>query len=245
MFLFKEKIKAALILMRLFKTGELMYKAVVFDLDHTLFDRYETLSRIIDSGIAYTIFSSETDKQTIKNEWIYADKHFCPHGWDGVYDYLKNKGLLRESLEKKGFFKNHIEPLYMQIAVPFPFTIPTLNALKQRGYKLGLITNGDHPLQMKKLEMLGLQSIFDEVIISHDFGTDKPDRFLFDKMAELLGCENAEMVYIGDHPLNDVDASRRAGYTPVWVRTSGVWSHPDIEKCELQVDNVSELLKFL
>ncbi len=222
-----------------------MYKAVVFDLDHTLFDRYATLSRIIDSGIAYNIFSSEVDKETIKNEWIYADKHFCPHGWDGVYDHFKDKGLLKEGIEKKGFFKNRIVPLYMQIAVPFDFAIPTLNALRQKGYTLGLITNGDHLVQKRKLELLGLDNIFDEVIISRDYDTDKPDRLLFDKMAELLGYKSSEMLYVGDHPLNDVEGSRKAGYTPVWVRTSGVWSHPEIEKCELQIDDVTELLKFL
>lgn len=222
-----------------------MYKAVVFDLDHTLFDRYATLSGIIDSGIAYNIFKSELDKEILKKEWIYADKHFCLLGWDKVYDYFKIKGLLKDDIKKDGFFKIHIEPLYMHLAVAFEFTIPTLNSLRKKGYKLGLITNGSHILQMRKLEMLNLDTAFDEIIISHDYNTDKPDRFLFDKMAELLDCRPEQMLYVGDNPLNDIDASRKAGYTPVWVKTSGIWSYPDIEKCQLQIDNVSQLLKFL
>lgn len=222
-----------------------MYKAVVFDLDHTLFDRYKTLSGIIDSGIAYTIFKSDIPHETLKKEWIYADKNFCLLGWDKVYDYFKAQGILREEIKKDGFFTTHIEPLYMQIAVAFDFTIPTLQSLKEKGYKLGLITNGNHALQMKKLEMLGLHNAFDEIIISHDYNTDKPDRFLFDKMAELLGFKAQQMLYVGDNPLNDVDAARKAGYTPVWVKTSGIWYYPEIEKCELQVDDISELLNFL
>ena len=222
-----------------------MFKAVIFDLDHTLFDRYNTLRSIIESGNAYTIFKKDIPTETIIEEWFYADKHFCPHGWGGVYDHFKEKGLLLKDFERRTFFKEQIEPLYMHTAVPFPFTIPVLNELKNKGYKIGLITNGDHTLQMRKLEMLSLESIFDEIIISHDYGTDKPDRLLFDKMGELLGIPNNEMMYVGDHPLNDVDASRRAGYTPVWVRTSGIWTHPEIEKCELQVDNVSQLLDIL
>ncbi len=222
-----------------------MYKAVVFDLDHTLFDRYETLSCIIEIGIAYTIFKSEVDKETLKKEWIYADKHFCLLGWDKVYDYFKSKDLLKDNIQKEGFFKTYIEPMYMHLAIAFDFTIPTLNSLRKKGYKLGLITNGSHSLQMRKLEMLKLEEAFDEIIISGDYNTDKPDRFLFDKMAELLDCSPEEMLYVGDNPLNDVDASRLAGYTPVWVKTSGIWSHPEIEKCELQINDVSELLKFL
>lgn len=222
-----------------------MLKAIVFDLDHTLFDRYGTLRSIIESGKAYTIFKKEIPTKTIIEEWIYADKHYCPHGWGGVYDHFKKKDMLKENFTRETFFKNQIEPLYMNVAVPFPFTIPMLNTLRQKGYKLGLITNGDHTLQMKKLEMLGLDTIFDEIIISHDYGTDKPDRFLFDKMGELLGIENKDMMYVGDHPLNDVDASRKAGYTPVWVKTSGIWSHPEIEQCELQIDDVSSLIDIL
>ena len=222
-----------------------MFKAVVFDLDHTLFDRYKTLRSIIESGNAYNIFKKEIPAEKIIEEWIYADKHFCPHGWDGVFDHLKDKGLFAGDYNRKTFFKECIVPLYMKTAVPFPFTIPTINELKNRGYKVGLITNGDHTLQMRKLEMLGLDNIFDEIIISRDYGTDKPDRLLFDKMGELLGLKNSEMVYVGDHPLNDVDGSRRAGYTPVWVKTSGIWSHPEIEKCALEVNDVSELLGIL
>jgi putative hydrolase of the HAD superfamily len=52
-------------------------------------------------------------------------------------------------------------------------------------------------------------------------------------------------MYVGDHPKNDVDASRRAGYTPVWVRTIPNWVLEDMEKCELQVDTVEELPELI
>ncbi len=222
-----------------------MYKAVIFDLDHTLFDRYKTLSSIINSGKAYTIFKEEIGKEKIKEKWIYADKNFCTISWDLVYDYMKKEDILKESIEKEGFFKNHIVPLYENVAEPYDFAIPTLKELKKRGYKIGLITNGSHYLQMKKLEMLNMVDCFDEIIISKDLNTDKPDRLLFDEMARRLDLPANEMLYVGDNPLNDVDASRKAGYTPVWVKTTGIWTFPEIEKCDLEVENVSELLKFL
>ena len=222
-----------------------MYKAVVFDLDHTLFDRYKTFSSIIDKGYAYTIFKEEIDKEILKQKWTYADKNFCTVSWDKVYDYLKSEGLLKDNLEKQGFFNNYIVPIFMQVAEAYDFAIPTLKELKKRGYKIGLITNGRHTLQMKKLEMLNLVEHFDEIIISGDFNTFKPDRFLFDEMAKRLDLSPCEMLYVGDNPLNDVEGARNAGYVPVWVKTTGIWTHPEIEKCELEVENVSELLKFL
>ncbi len=222
-----------------------MYKAVVFDLDHTLFDRYKTLSSIIDKGNAYTIFKEEIDKETLKEKWIYADKNFCTISWDKVYDYFKSEDLLKDNIEKEGFFNTYIIPLYMEVAEPYDFAIPTLKELKKRGYKIGLITNGHNSLQMKKLKMLNMVDCFDEIIISCDLNTFKPDRLLFDEMAKRLNLPANEMLYVGDNPLNDIDGARNAGYVPVWVKTTGIWTHPEIEKCELEVENVSKLLEFL
>ena len=129
----------------------------------------------------------------------------------------------------------------MNIAVPFPFAKPMLEALKQKGYKIGLITNGKPGLQEKKLEMLGLDSIFDRVIVSGQYNCPKPQLTAFNMMAEWLGLKPCEMMYVGDHPLNDVDASRKAGYVPVYVNTAGYWPRTDVEKCELQVETVAEI----
>lgn len=218
-----------------------MDKAVVFDLDHTLFDRYATLESIIESGIAYNLFKKEIDKTTLKNEWLFADKNFVHLSWDLVFDHFKTKGIVLESVGKENFFKNHILPLFMSAAVPYDFTIPTLEKIRSAGYKTGLITNGPRQLQAKKIKMLGLEPYFDGIIISGDYGVNKPNRILFDKMAELLGCEANKMFYVGDHPLNDIEGARNAGYTPIWVKTIKKWLFPEIKKCELQINTVAEL----
>ena len=146
--------------------------------------------------------------------------------------------------EAVNVFPDFISPLFMKNAVPFDFSIPTLKELR-KNYKTGLITNGKHELQAKKIEMLGMEDLFDEVMISDDFGVRKPDTKLYAIMAEKLGIEPGEMLYVGDHPKNDIDASRNAGYIPVWVKTTGTWIYPDIEKPELQVDTVAELPELL
>lgn len=221
-----------------------MIKAIIFDLDHTLFDRYKTLEKIVDNYFSETVFKSDIDPETAKKEWIYADKNFIHLGFGNLLNYLKSKDLVKEEVTKENFFPEYISPLFMKIAVPFDFSIPTLKELR-KNYKIGLITNGVHELQAKKLEMLGMGDLFDEVIISDDYGVRKPDTKLFDIMAEKLGIAPGEMLYVGDHPKNDIDASRNAGYIPVWVRTTGTWACTDIEKPELQVDTVAELPDLL
>jgi putative hydrolase of the HAD superfamily len=132
----------------------------------------------------------------------------------------------------------------MKVAVPFDFTIPTLEELR-RSYKIGLITNGNHDIQAKKIEMLEIMDLFDEIMISDDYGVRKPDTKLFEIMSEKLEIAPFEMLYVGDHPKNDIDASRNAGYIPVWVKTTGTWIFSDIEKPELQIETVAELPELL
>ena len=89
--------------------------------------------------------------------------------------------------------------------------------------------------------MLGLDTIFDRVIVSGRYNCPKPQPTAFNMMAVWLGLKPCEMMYVGDHPLNDVDASRKAGYVPVYVNTAGYWPRPDVEQCELQVQTVAEI----
>lgn len=221
-----------------------MIKAIIFDLDHTLFDRYKTLEKIVDDHFDETMFKPDTDPEIAKKEWIYADKNFIHFGFGEVFEHLQRKGIIKDGVTKGNFYSDYILPLFMKVAVPFDFTIPTLEELR-RSYKIGLITNGKHDIQSKKIEMLGFNDLFDEIMISDDYGVRKPDTKLFEIMAEKLGIAPAEMLYVGDHPKNDVDASRNAGYTPVWVKTTGTWIFSDIEKPKLQIETVAELPELL
>ncbi len=113
------------------------------------------------------------------------------------------------------------------------------------GFKLGLITNGKHDLQYAKIANVGLTDEFDEIVVSGDVGAQKPSTVPYEIMAQRLNIAPNEMLYVGDNPKNDVEASRKAGYIPVWVRTTGTWIFPEIEKPELQVDTVAELPELI
>ena len=220
-----------------------MIKAAVFDLDHTLFDRYATLKQIVFTTEPELLpFRTDTPREEVAEKWIYADKNFIHLGWDRVRQFFNENNMLRDEARDKDIFREYAMPCFKKVAVPYEFTLPTLNKLKQMGLKLGLITNGPSDLQRAKLKLLGLENIFDEVIISGEAGYHKPDIEIFNIAAARLGLAPGEMFYIGDNPLNDVETSRRAGYVPVWVRTTGTWVMPEIEKPVLQVDTVQELL---
>ncbi len=225
--------------------------AVVFDLDHTLFDRYATLSEIasemlIDFSERLTVkSSSELSKLLVE-----ADEKNIEYGFGKVYDYLCSYGVFKKtakneySVSFEEYYDYLVDTQFLRHAVPYPFTKPMLEKLRSMGLKTGLITNGPgergHERQMSKLKLLGIDDMFDEIIISCDVGFHKPDTRIFDVMTERLGISPEKMLYVGDHPINDVDASRRAGYIPVWVKLREAWTE-DIPECKYSVKDISEL----
>ena len=217
-----------------------MIKAAVFDLDHTLFDRYGTIKLVAPRfRETYEVAEGITD-EFIAREMTWADKQFVHHGWQEIHAHLIAKGVFVNPPEYPDYVE-FVLNCFSKVAVPFDFSIPMLKKLRDMGIKTGLITNGRHEIQSSKLKLLGLENSFDAIVISGDTNTKKPDPAIFKIAADRLGVDLGEMMYIGDHPQNDVDASRRAGCTPCWVKTTGTWIFPEIEKPELQVETVAEI----
>lgn len=217
-----------------------MIKAVVFDLDHTLFDRYATIKKLVPQlRKHFDLGDGITDEYFIQ-ELSYADKHFVHKGWEGIYNHLVSKGIFK-TLPGFAEYTEIVLRHFRHIAEKYDFAEPVLKKIKSKGYKIGLITNGSHELQYKKLGMLELTDLFDEIIVSGDTPYQKPDERIFLMMAEKMGVEPSEMMYVGDHPLNDVEGSRKAGCVSVWVKTTGTWIFPEIEKPTLQIETVEEL----
>ena len=116
-----------------------------------------------------------------------------------------------------------------------PIAIPTIQALKEQGYLLGVVSNGPSVLQNKKLDTAGIRDLFDVVAVSGDYGIHKPDRRLFDLAAQKLNVPNEACLFVGDHPVNDIKGALGAGMQAIWMdygtfagqRTQGV---PEIRR---------------
>lgn len=221
-----------------------MIKAVVFDLDHTLFDRYATIKKLVPQLRKHFDLNDGISDEFFIQELSYGDKHFVHKGWEGIYNHLVGKGVFR-TLPGFDEYTEIVLRHFKHLAEKYDFAEPTLKKLKAMGYKIGLITNGNSPLQYKKLQMLELTDKFDEIIVSGDTPYEKPDKRIFLMMAEKMGIEPQEMMYVGDHPLNDIEGSRNAGCVSVWVKTTGTWIFPEIEKPTLQIETVEELPSLL
>jgi HAD superfamily hydrolase (TIGR01509 family) len=91
----------------------------------------------------------------------------------------------------------------------FPDVVPALEILAPR-HRLGVITNGNsYPRH------LGLHRYFTEVLLSTDVGVAKPDPAIYRLAAARVGMPPADLVMVGDSPVNDVDAAIAAGWRAV------------------------------
>jgi putative hydrolase of the HAD superfamily len=107
-----------------------------------------------------------------------------------------------------------------QYPVVFEDTFTVLDQLKD-DYQLVMLTNGSPSLQKTKLELTPeLQSYFDTIIISGDFGIGKPDVSIFNYLLENTGLTTSNSIMVGDNLNTDILGANRVGMKNVWINRS-------------------------
>lgn len=104
---------------------------------------------------------------------------------------------------------------------PIEGALETLRALRARGVKLGLITNGGADVQRKKVEHLGLPSLMDHIQIEGAFGVGKPEPRAYAHALDTLGAGPDRAWMVGDNLELDVLAPMRMGIRGIWVDGEG------------------------
>ncbi len=224
-----------------------MIKGVVFDLDHTLFDRYATLRAVLPE--MYKRLRDKIPENLSENDFIEGliagEKKHIYFGWAYTAERLIEQGIFLPNTTGDEVWHCLYTYCWPLAAIKFPFTEPCLKELRDMGLKLGILTNGAKELQMRKIKMLGMESFVDKILTSGEVGVDKPDPKPFEVMSEKIGISPSELLYVGDNPLNDVEGSRNAGYIPVWVKTIGNWSFEHIKRPDFEVETVAEIPKLV
>ena len=230
-------------------------KGFVFDLDNTLFDRYATLTEIITrryEEIREYINPSYDLRRTL-NHALHTEKLYVQeYAWRGVYDHLAAEHFFNaDHTPDWEQFKDFVLGNFAKIAVPFPYAKPLLQKLRDRGYKVALLTNGSISLQQSKLRLIGLENSFDLIVCASneegdsDYPIMKPDPSPFLYVAERLGLAPEELYYVGDNPINDILGAQAAGYVPVWIRAESPWSRPNDQMPALCYDDVCGLEELI
>ena len=182
------------------------FKAVLFDLDGTLTDPYEGITRSVQHSLRY--YGIEREQETLK-AFIGPP---LTESYEKYFGFTHEQAVeavehYREHFAVKGLFENEVYP-----------GIPELLAhLKNAGMKILLATSKPHVFAVRILEKFGLAPYFDAVAGSELDGgrVKKADviRYLYENGA--IG-KNDPAVMVGDR-LHDVDGAHECGLPCIGV----------------------------
>ncbi len=187
-------------------------KAVVFDLDDTLYDcsgtlleasRQRAAQALVDAGLPMTV------DQALELQAQLAEQ-YGPHFL--VFDEIARRyDLSQEAVDRafRAYNRDEVEAIE-----PFPDVLPTLAYLREEGILCFLLTSGIHRRQSSKIERLGLEDAFDEVVINDvDRGGLMSEcmRYLMDKHH----LRPEETMIVGDRPQEEIRVGNDLGMLTV------------------------------
>ncbi len=226
---------------------------ILFDLDETLSDHSYSLER------AFRVLESEFPILGTQPMPVLMDLH--RESLDETFvDYLAKKITYVEAKEKRVavFFKKlgvNLSDEELQKFITLyklaydsdrratPGTIKTLTTLREHGYKIGVVTNGEEDYQTAKLKEIGIEKMVDVLIASGAVGFAKPSPEIFAIALERMQANKEEAVMIGDNLLSDVEGALKFDiqalyYSPASTETS-------IQVCSTEVPVITHMEQVL
>jgi len=221
-------------------------KALIFDLDDTLYDCSNTLSRDRRRELARVVarYKDCSEKEALK----------VLQGDEEVRKYGRYEGLAHRLGLPPGFL-NEIQavlqrsPDLSQIRL-FPNVPPTLQALRGRGLKIFLVTSGNLEEQEAKLNQLGLRPLLDEVMIVKRDGEGKAKGDCFQRLMKKYHLTPKEVMCVGDRIEDELAAAAALGMTTAMLRHGqhyerfAISSQKEMEP-DFFIKNIGELLGLL
>jgi len=207
-------------------------KAVVFDLDDTLFDHTTSATNAV-RGWVTELGVAPTDE--LIAQWFEIERR-CFDDW--LAGTLTHQGQRRarlgeflpllgqpvpssEDAQDKAF--ELFLAWYRRNWAAFDDARPALEVARSNGWRIGVLTNGSTPQQNAKLEQIGLAELVDVVCTSQSLGYGKPAVQAYQLTCEALGVEPAETLMIGDNLDLDVLGARAAGLAAAHLdRAAGI-----------------------
>jgi putative hydrolase of the HAD superfamily len=126
-----------------------------------------------------------------------------------------------------------------------PGALDVLVALRERGCKLGLVTNGFAATHHEKIDRLGLRGRMDAFFIADEVGMIKPDPELYRHACRVLGSEPARTAMVGDRYGRDVLGAHEVGLFTVLVDVHGIPIPADGPRPDAVVESVADVIRVL
>lgn len=226
------------------------FDAVLFDLDDTLHDdsyAYRTAAEEVAAEIAA---EHGVDALALKTAYIAEAEGFW-HRLSSAHLQERLAGtrarMWRTALESVGIADDALAEQSAQRynryrdahLTLFPGAMDLLRALRDRGCKLGLLTNGFSETHRDKIATLQIGEYFDAIFMPDEVGMLKPDPLLFAHACTTLRSAPACSAMIGDRYERDIRGAKTAGLSTIWMNVHGGSVPPGAPEPDVTVTGIA------
>ena len=205
-------------------------KAVIFDLDDTLFDHHHSLQsglfaiRQIYKSLQRSPFDELENTYTELLESLHSQvlRGLLTHEQariERIQRFFLKYGQ-RLSLAEAHSAATIYRDAYHIARQPVPGAVALLQHLRT-SVRIGVVTNNTSLEQHEKLDACGFTPWIDVLVISEEAGIAKPDPAIFELALDKLDAGPHQTVMVGDSWQTDILGARQAGIAPVWLNRFG------------------------
>lgn len=209
-------------------------KVVIFDLDDTLYKEVDFLKSAFKEIVDYVLRCS--NKPDLSATDLFEGMVNSYFSKKDAFDYLiASVGVDLEKATLLSMYRNHIPQISLSDGA-----FELLTKIKNRGFQIGIITDGRSIQQRNKIKALGLSDFVlnENIVISEEFGSEKPSRANYEYyVAKYPGA--SEFYYIADNPEKDFISPNALGWKTICIKNDGRNIHTQ------QMDLKSEYLPMV
>lgn len=218
-------------------------KVVIFDLDDTLFNEIDFLISAYNEISQFLSNVQGVDKS--KNEifdYMYSLYLRKKNPFEQVISFLNIKNIKTSDLLE--IYRNHLPNISLNDDVK-----EVLDYLKYHKFIIGIITDGRSIQQRNKIKALNLENFISGLVISEEFGSEKPNLDNF-KFFEIF-FPNSNYTYVGDNINKDFIAPNQLNWDTICLLNNGKNIHsqnvllPDSYLPKRYIKNIIEIIKIV
>ena len=216
-------------------------KAIIFDAYGTLFDVNSAAEKCKDKiGDKWEPFANFWRTTQLEYTWLRSLMKRHKDFWQITEDSL-NKSMMTFNIDPK--MKGELLNLY-KVLSPFQEVPETLKTLKEKKFKLAILSNGTPSLLNELVKSNNLDNLFDDLFSIEQVGIYKPSSKVYDLPIEKYKIKKNEVAFLSANTW-DVSGAGNYGYNAIWVnRNNNIFDNLDYEP-QNQIKNLSELINLV
>ena len=213
-------------------------KAIIFDAYGTLFDVNSAAEKCKDKiGNKWEGFANFWRTTQLEYTWLRSLMKRHKDFWQVTEDSL-DKSMNAFNIDKS--MRNELLDLY-KILNTFSEVKDVLKKLKEKKYKLAILSNGTPALLNSLVKNNNLENIFDDIFSIEEVGIYKPDSRVYDIPVKKYQIEKSEIAFLSANTW-DVSGGGNYGYNAIWVnRNNNIFDNLD-HKPKNELKNLNHLL---